>query len=161
MEEQYPLWLLLHLFLNLSAENGYEDVPIWGYFGFSHALRLLSAVFRYSFPLWIISDPLSLQAANTDALFKNRQQLPSAAISLAGFLRMRPWHHQQTEQQQNCQSEQDLMKFYIRKWLVDNVRTKTMVKPCQKNLRHVFMFSLYQYKKSAPGMVQHCRLRMD
>ena len=45
MEEQYPLWLLIHLFPDFSAKNGNEDVLIWEYFGFSHALHFLLAIF--------------------------------------------------------------------------------------------------------------------
>ena len=43
---------------------------------------------------------------------KNCQQLPSAGISSAVFLRMRPRHHQQTEKQKNCQSEQDVDQIF-------------------------------------------------
>ena len=44
---------VLHLFLDFSAENGNEDVPILDFFGFSHALHLLMAVFGNSFSLRI------------------------------------------------------------------------------------------------------------
>ena len=40
------------------AENGNKDVPFWYYFGFSHALHLLSAVFQNSFLLRKIYKPL-------------------------------------------------------------------------------------------------------
>ena len=53
------------------------------------------------------------------------------------------------------------IKFYIRQWTVENVRTNIMVTPCQKTTRHVFMFSSEQLKKSAPGAVQYCRLHVD
>ena len=42
-----------HLFLNFSADNGNEDMSIQEYFGCSHALHLLPAVFRNSFSLQI------------------------------------------------------------------------------------------------------------
>ena len=32
-----------------------------------------------------------------------------------------------------------LIKFYIPQWAVDNIRTKTIVKPCQKNPRGIFL----------------------
>ena len=41
------------------------------------------------------------------------------------------------------------IKFYIRQWVVKNVRTITMVKTCPKKVQHAFMFSLDQYKKRA------------
>ena len=53
------------------------------------------------------------------------------------------------------------IKFYIRKLTVDNVRTNTMVTPCQKNARYVFMLSLYQYLKSTPGAVQYYRISVE
>ena len=80
------LTVLLHIFLGFSAENENEDVPIQDYFGFSHALHPLPAVFRNSFLLQRIHDPLALQATHTDAPYKNRRQLLSAAISSAVFI---------------------------------------------------------------------------
>ena len=46
--------VLLHLFLDLLAKNGNKDVSIREYFGFSHVLHFLLAVFRNSFLLWEI-----------------------------------------------------------------------------------------------------------
>ena len=40
---------VIHLFLDFSAKNGNEDVPIQEYFGFSHALHLMPAVFKIRF----------------------------------------------------------------------------------------------------------------
>ena len=62
--------VLIHIFLGFSAENGNEDVPIQDYFRFSHALHLLPGVFRNSFSLLIITNPLSLQATCTDTPWK-------------------------------------------------------------------------------------------
>ena len=140
------LTALLHLFLDFSAENGNEDIPIQDYFGFNHALHLLAAVFRNSFSLRRIVDLLALQAAHTDAPCENCWQLPSAAIPSAVFFsRSRPWNHQQNKQQNKCLSEQDVYQVYIPQCTVNNVKTKTMVTPCQKSARHVFMFSSDQY----------------
>ena len=47
------LTVLFHIFLDLLTDNGNEYVLIWDYFGFSHALHLLRAVFRNSFLLRI------------------------------------------------------------------------------------------------------------
>ena len=44
-----PWHWFLCLFLDFSAENENKDVPIRGYFGFSHALHLLLVVFRIHF----------------------------------------------------------------------------------------------------------------
>ena len=44
--------LFIHLFLYFLAGNQNEDVPIRDYFGFSHALHLPPAAFRYSF--WLL-----------------------------------------------------------------------------------------------------------
>ena len=45
--------------------------------------------------------------------------------------------------------------------MVDNGRTKTMVIPCQKNVRHVFMYSTDKYQKGVPGAVHYCGIRVD
>ena len=47
------VWLEGHLFLYFSADNGNEDVPIRGYFRFSHVLHLPPAIFWNSFSLRI------------------------------------------------------------------------------------------------------------
>ena len=44
-----PWHCVLYLFLGFLAKNWDEDVSIWDYFGFSHALHILPAVFRNSF----------------------------------------------------------------------------------------------------------------
>ena len=43
------LTVILHIFLEYSAKNGNEDVPIWEYFVSSHALRLLPVFFENHF----------------------------------------------------------------------------------------------------------------
>ena len=57
--------------------------------------------------------------------------------------------------------KQMLIKLYIPQWMLDDVKTKTMMTPCQKNERHVFMYSTDQYKESTPGAAQYCRIRVD
>ena len=53
------------------------------------------------------------------------------------------------------------IKLYILQWTVDDVRTKTMVKPCQKK-RATYFYALYRsIWKSAPGTVQYYGLRVD
>ena len=64
------------------------------------------------------------------------------------FLRPRPWHHQQTEHQKTSSWNNMSIKFYVRKWTVDNVRTNTMMTPCPKNGERLFILSSDQYKKS-------------
>ena len=53
---RFPLFL--HLFLDFSADNGNEDMPIQEFFGFSHALHFLPAVFQNSFLLRRITNLL-------------------------------------------------------------------------------------------------------
>ena len=53
-----------------------------------------------------------------------------------------------------------LIKFNIPQWIVDNVRTKTMVTLCQKTAGHVLILSSDEYKNSALGAVNYCRLRV-
>ena len=48
----------------------------------------------------------------------------------------------------NASGNKTSIKFYNPQWTVDNTRTNTMVAPCQKNARHVFMYSTDQYKKA-------------
>ena len=48
------------------------------------------------------------------------------------------------------------IKFYILQWSLDKVRTETMVKLCQKNARHVLIYSTDKYIKSTLGAVQYC-----
>ena len=49
---------IIYLFLDFSAENGNEDVPIRDYFGLSHSLHLLLAVFQNLFLLRRITNPI-------------------------------------------------------------------------------------------------------
>ena len=151
MEEQYPLWLLLHLFLDFSAENGNKDVLSWDCFGFSHALHLL---------LGRISYPLYLQDAHTDAPCEDFRQWPYSGISLAVFLHTRSWHHQKSEKQKNASWNKISIKFYISKWTIENSRTNTMVTLCQKNVTCSYVLYI-SILKSASDTVQHCRLHVD
>ena len=119
-------------------------------FGFCHVIHLLPAVFRKSFLLQRISDLLALQAAHTDAPWKNYRQLPSAAILSVFFLSVHvPDIIIKLNNQKTASRNKMSINFYIPQWTVENTRTNTMVTPCQKNARHVFMFSSDQYKKCA------------
>ena len=115
-----------------------KDVPIWDYFGFSHALHFLPMVFRNSFSLRIITGPLALQAAHTDAHCKNYRQLPPAAISLAVFFAYTFLTSSKILKTKKtaCQNKMSIM-FYIRQWMVDNSRTNTMMTPYPKTVRRV------------------------
>ena len=72
-----PWHYVLHLSLGFSVENGYEDVPIREYFGFSHALHLLPTVFRNSFLLWrnyFFKDPAPLDIQTIPLGTKSRRK---------------------------------------------------------------------------------------
>ena len=96
--------------------------------------------FRNPFSLWRINNALSPQAAHTDPPSKNHRQLSFAAFFSAFF----------------CVCSPDIIskpsnknkKFFIPQCTIENSRTKTMVTRCQKNARHVFMFSSDKYKKA-------------
>ena len=148
MEENYRLWLLLHLFLDLLAENGNEDVSIWDYFVFGQALQILLAVFLKSFLLWRITHPLAFNPLipTPPEMF---WQLPSATISFTVIFAYVSLITSANWTTKNCQSKQDVDKVYIRQWTVDNIRTNTMVTLCSKTAQNMFMLSSAQYKKRA------------
>ena len=56
------------------------------------------------------------------------------------FLRMRPWHHQQTEKKTASRNMMSI-KFYIPQWTVNNVRTNNMVTQCQKKRAACFYWN--------------------
>ena len=65
------------------------------------------------------------------------------------FLISRPWHHQKTKQQQNCQSEQDsdqVLSSSMDGWHCQNKQHGDTVP--KKNARHVLTYSSDQYKKA-------------
>ena len=138
----------MQLFPYFSAKDGNKYVPIRDYFGFIHALHLLLAVFRNSFRLRIISDPLDLQADYTDDPYKNCQSFPSAEILSVVFLRTHPQHHQQTEQQQKRQSEQVVDQVLYSAMDGRQCQNKDHGDTVKKNAQHVFMFFSDQFKKA-------------
>ena len=132
MEEQYPLWLLLHLFLDLWAKNGNKDVPIRYYFRFSHAIHLLQAFFKSVFTAYNKQPSFPPSHSYCHPL---RKLLPIAFRwhFIGSFLRTCSWHHRKSEKLKNTSWNKMLINFYIRQWTVNNARTNTMVTPCQKN----------------------------
>ena len=149
MEEQYPLWLRLQLFLDLSAENGINDVPIWEYFRILSCDPPPSGGFS---EIVFVAENLRPSCPSSRSYWRPLKKLSTIAFccNFVGifFKRTRPWHHHKTEQPKNCQSEQDVDQFlysamdgrkYQNKHHGDTVP--------KKNARHVFMFSSDQYKK--------------
>ena len=130
--KKYPLWLLLHLLFDLLAENGNKDAPIGDYFEFIHALHLLPVVFRDSFLLRIIAEPLAFQAAHTYNPSKNCRQMPSAATSSEVFCVRIIDTIGNLINKKTASRKKMSIKFYIRQWTFVNVRTNRMVTLCQK-----------------------------
>ena len=89
-----------------------------------------SGLFRNSLWLRRIANPLALQDAHTDAPCKKLLTISFRCDFVRSFFSTRSWHHQQTEQQKTANRSKMSINFYIRKWTVDNARTKTMVKLC-------------------------------
>ena len=142
MEEQYPLWLLIQLFLNLSAENGNEDVPIWEYFGFSHALYLLRRFFGinlfcgesltlFPFKPLILIHPAKIVNNCLPLRFRQKFFAYVRVPDIIGNLKNK----------KTASWNKMTIKFYIWQLTVQNSRANTMVTPCQNNARHVFMLS--------------------
>ena len=144
MEEKYPIWLYLSTLFSISPPKMETETCRFGTISDS-AMRSTSCwcFFRNSFLLSIIANLLDLQAAHTDAPWKNCWQLPSDEILSADFLvyptltSLTNWTTIKTASRNKIS-----IKFYVWKWAVDNVITKTMVTPCQKNLRNMFLRSL-------------------
>ena len=115
-------------------------MPVWGYFVFSHAIHLLAAVFEILF-----------HCGESTTLFPLKPLIlthPAKIIDNCLLLRL--------FRQFFCVCSPDIIskpsnknkKFFIPQCTIENSRTKTMVTRCQKNARHVFMFSSDKYKKA-------------
>ena len=87
-------------------------------------------------------------------------KLPSAAIVSAVFFRTCPWHHQKTEQQQNCRSEQDVDQVLYSAMDGRQCQNKDHGDTVQKP-RGMCLCSLCTKIKSEPGAVQYCRICVD
>ena len=142
MKEQYPLWLILHLFLDFLAQNGNKDMPIREYFELCHAFHLLPTIFRNSFSLRRIADSISLQASHTDTPWKIVDNCLPLWFRCHFFGARVPDIIIKLNNNKKVPVGTNFwIKFYIRKWTVDNVRINTMVTPCQKT-RDMFVFSI-------------------
>ena len=118
--------------------------------------------FQNSFLLQRIVDPLALWADHTEAPCKNCWQLPSAAILLEVFFAYTSMTSSANWTTTKTASRNKMsIKFYIQHWTVKNVRTKTMVTPCQDNCAKCVYVLFRSILKSAPVAVQYYRLRVD
>ena len=88
------------------------------------------------------------QASHTDTSCKNCQQLPSVEISLAVFLRTRPWHHQQTDKQKLPVGTRCWSSFIFRNGRSKMWEQKTLWHCARKSARHVLKFFTDQLKKA-------------
>ena len=152
MEEQYPLWLLLHPFLDFLAENVNKDVPIRDHSWFSRALHLLTTVFWKYVLLRIIAEHLALQAPFTDTPYKNCWQLPSAAIVSEFFLRTHPRHHQKNEQVKTASRNKMFIKFIFLSMDGWQCQNKDHANTVPKNLWDMFSCYIWINIKKRAGL---------
>ena len=95
-------------FPQFIVRNGYEDVPIWGYFRFIHAIYLLPTVFWNLLLLQIIAALLPLKLLILVLPAEITDNCLPLRFCWIFLLCTHPWHHQQTKQQKNCLSKQDV-----------------------------------------------------
>ena len=161
MEEQYALWLLLHLFLNLMDENGNKTCrfrtisdsathstscqkffEIHFHCGESPTLLPFKTLILTA-PVKIVNNCLPLQFC---------WQFSFAYMSLISSENWITKNH--------TSWKKTSIKFYFQIWAFDNVITNTMVTPCQ-NKRETWFYVLFiSINKIAPRRVQYCRIRV-